>query len=423
MSPSPRVLMVTPWAPFPVDAGSRRVWTACKYLKDRYRFELLTFFNPWRSYSGISDPEADAARNTAQFIRLEHVHLRGIFDDIHTVAHSYEPEPGMERLDGTAVPEDVRRFYASSMREKIYELIRDRHVELVHVEFDLMAPYIRWIKAEFPKIPCLFTHHDMGSISLFRSYFREMSGWRRFRRLVPWWRRILFTRKVCCDPDGMIVLTEADARRLGRHADSKKIHVVPTGVDLEHFAELPPRQNREPDNLVYVGHYPHYPNEDAVLWFATEILPLIWRRRPSVRFTIVGSYPTEPIRRLAEWDRRIAVTGTVEDVKPYETGAMALVAPIRLGQGIKGKLLEAFAAGTPVVATSCANEGIQGVADRELLLADSPRAFAAQTLRVLEDEALWERLSSGGRAFVESSHSWTRRANQLDAVYRSVLAR
>ena len=410
--------MLTPWAPFPLDAGSRRVWTACKLLKDRYRFSLLTFLPSGQSYSGLEGVDDEQARRMASHLKSEREYLTGVFDSIHWVTREDEPAAA----DGFHMPEDVQRHYSAVMLQKLAEVIVHDKVDMVHIEFDLMAPYARAVKSAFPRLPCLLTQHDMGTISLFRSYFREMDGWRRFLRLHHWWRRVLFTRQACAQFDGLVVLTAADRRRLSwLMASSRRIHEVPTGVDLEHFREAPPRQQREPDSLVYVGHYPHYPNEDAVLWFAREILPRIWAQRPSVKFYVVGSYPTDSIRRLAARDKRIVVTGLVPDVKPYEARAMVMVAPLRLGKGIKGKILEGFAVGTPVVATSCANEGIRAVAGRDILLADSPRGFAAQTLRLLGDAQLWERLSGAGRAFV-AGHAWSKRAGQLDSVYQRVLA-
>jgi glycosyltransferase involved in cell wall biosynthesis len=226
---------------------------------------------------------------------------------------------------------------------------------------------------------------------------------------------------MCRRCDGVVVLTDADRRRLERLAPGAAIHVVPTGVDLAHFSRAAPRAQRQPKTLIYVGHYQHYPNEDAALWFAREVLPLLWERDPGIRFEIVGTGPTEALMALARRDGRIVVTGAVPDVRDCEERAIAMVAPLRLGQGIKGKILEGMAAGAPVVATPLANEGIRAEPGRQILLAKTPREFCRQVLRVVEDAALWETLSAQGRAFVQENHSWKSRADQLDAVYRGAL--
>ncbi len=408
----PRILILTPWRPLPFDAGSRRVWTACRSLADRYDFHLLTYHAPQ------APPEAapaQAARAAASDLARQSSFFRGVFREVTTV----------EQRDADVVsgpwPQEVRRFQTSRMGEALTRLLSSRRFDAVHVEFDLMAPYVWTLKERFPGLPCLLTHHDLGSVSFFRSYFREMTGWRRVLRLPDWARRVAFTSRACRRFDCVVVLTDADRRRLRWLAPGADAAVVPTGVDLGHFSSAPPRATRRPKSLVYVGHYPHYPNEDAVLWFARSILPLVWARDPEVEFQIVGTGPTAAIRELARDEPRIEVTGPVDDVRDYEEKAAVMVAPLRLGKGIKGKILEGMASGTPVVATSLANEGIGAGPGREILLADDAASFAAQLLRVLSDGALWDRLSEAGRAFVEARHSWTKRAEELDAVYRRVL--
>ena len=414
----PKILLLTPWAPFPLDAGSRRIWTACRCLKDRYDFSLLTFFNPRTSYSGVAEPSPDVRMNTAAFMINERRHLADVFRKVHLVETNHEPGP--EFAAGLRLPDDARRFRSERMLEKIQEVLRAERPDLVHIEYDMMAPYVDCVRAASPGIPCLLTHHDMGSVSLFRSYFRELADWRRFLRLESWWRRLRYTRDVCRRFDGVVLVTDSDRRLLDLLIGRGRSHAVSTGVDTRHFSEILPRESREPRSLIFVGHYPHYPNEQAVVRFVREILPIIRRRMPDVRFYAAGSDPTPPVKALAR-EPGVVVTGTLEDIKPPVAGAMAMVAPLQLGRGIKGKLLEAFALGTPVVASSRANEGILAVPERDLLLADSPAAFAEQVFRVLEDGELWRTLSRNGRALVEASHSWDTKADQLDAVYRGSL--
>lgn len=419
MSRKPKVLVVAPWTPVPIDAGSRRVWTACKTLGGRYEFVLAALKKPLQPAPG-QDPR-EVLEGAAAALARESRALAGVFSSVRPVHVPDEPDA----VDPAAgwLPDDVRRHHHPAMSDALRELVERERPDLVHLEFDLMAPYVRDLKAFAPDLPVLLTHHDMGSVSLLRSYFREMTGWGRFRRLGEWWRRLLFTRETFRLFDGVVVLTEADRRRLSLLIPSGRIHVVPTGVDLEHYRRPAPRRKPEKDVLVYVGHYPHYPNEEAVLYFAREILPLIRRERPHARFQIVGSGPTRALRALAQADPLIEVTGTVEDVRPYEEAASVMVAPVRLGQGIKGKLLEAFAAGTPVVSNSNANEGVRAAPGKELLVGDSPRAFADAVLRLLSDGDLWSSVSQAARAFVEREHAWSRRAGELDKVYQACLDR
>ncbi len=407
----PRILLLTPWAPIPTDAGSRRVWTACRLLKDRYDFHLLTFLRP-----GGDDPKQSAAVMLGQ----EKLYFPDLFQSIRNVALPSNYFPRTE--EGLELPREIAGFYSPDMSFAVKKAIRELKPDLVHIEFDLMAPYVRAVKSEVPALPCILTHHDLSALSLFSSYFREMSGWNKWRRLGDWRKRLTATRDLCRRFDAVITVSEADRRRMGRWVSAKRVYSVPTGVDLEHFSGGPLRAEREPDSLAYVGHYPHYPNEEAVLRFAAQAWPRIKAARPKAKFYVVGSGPTNRILGLSEQDPSIIVTGTVADVKPYEARAMVIVAPLRLGYGIKGKILEAMAMGTPVVSSACANEAVGAAGGRHILIADSPGKFARDTVKLLTDEDLWRRISAEGRSFVERNHDWAVRANGIGEVYRAFSA-
>jgi sugar transferase (PEP-CTERM/EpsH1 system associated) len=134
-------------------------------------------------------------------------------------------------------------------------------------------------------------------------------------------------------------------------------------------------------SFVFTGTMDYIPNIDAVVWFATEVFPLIRRAMPEARFFIVGSNPAEAVRRLAKLDG-ITVTGRVPDVRPYVFHATASVGPMRIARGIQNKVLEAMAMGKPVIVTSGALEGIDATPGREVILADDAKTFANAAIRL-----------------------------------------
>jgi GT2 family glycosyltransferase/glycosyltransferase involved in cell wall biosynthesis len=151
----------------------------------------------------------------------------------------------------------------------------------------------------------------------------------------------------------------------------------------------------EREGLVFIGGFQHPPNTDAVLWYAREILPLVREALPGAKTYIVGSKVPANVRALATDD--FIVTGYVPDVTSYFTGCRASIAPLRYGAGVKGKINLAMSYGLPVIATTPAIEGMHLNPGDDVLVADDPAAFAAEIVRVYNDEALWRRLSAGGR--------------------------
>ena len=155
---------------------------------------------------------------------------------------------------------------------------------------------------------------------------------------------------------------------------------------------------RERRDLVFIGGFQHPPNVDAMRWYAANVVPHLRRRLPGVKTYVIGSQVPASIRALAADD--VVVLGHVADLDPYLQGCRVSIAPLRYGAGVKGKVNLAMSHGLPVVATSAAVEAMHLVEGDDVLVADDAEAFAAAVQRVHDDEALWDRLSAGGRANV-----------------------
>jgi glycosyltransferase involved in cell wall biosynthesis len=289
--------------------------------------------------------------------------------------------------------------------------------DILHVEFLQTAFYGAYSGAR----TSFFTEHDLGHLSLFNSYFREWTGLRRLTQIPEWLRTRAYHAKVCAQYDRIVVLTEYDRDLLAARTGPEKLVLVKTGTDMERFPFRPPEKSGQAAPLIYVGHYPHFPNEDAALWFCRSIFPLIKAGEPGARLVLAGSQPTPSIERLASGS--IAVTGEVPDMNEYLAAAGIFVAPVRLGFGIKGKVLEAFAAGLPVVATSKVARGIPEARNGEhLLVADTPREFAAAVARLRSDFTLYGSLAAAARRLVEEKYSWADISRALAGAYNSALA-
>ena len=148
-------------------------------------------------------------------------------------------------------------------------------------------------------------------------------------------------------------------------------------------------------DLVFVGGFRHPPNVDAVRWFVQEAFPSIRARLPDVRFHCIGSHTPPEIEALGALPG-VIVHGHVADIDPYMDGSRIAIAPLRYGAGVKGKVNLSMAHGQPVVATSCAVEGMHLRDGEDVLVADDPQAFADAVVRLHEDEALWNTLARNG---------------------------
>ena len=211
-----------------------------------------------------------------------------------------------------------------------------------------------------------------------------------------------------------VVVSEPDAETLRTLNPALPVLVIPNGVDTYTFR---PRPVGRIPALLFVGNYEYPPNVDAALRLATEIFPAVQAEVPEARLWLVGNAPPPALMALAS--ESVRVTGRVPDVRPYLARAGAFVSPLRLGAGIKNKVLEALAMGCPVAATPLSVDGI-AVLDGESALIAPAEGLAAACVRLLRDPDLRTRMGVAGRALIEQQYSWAGVAAQYAALYREV---
>jgi glycosyltransferase involved in cell wall biosynthesis len=178
-----------------------------------------------------------------------------------------------------------------------------------------------------------------------------------------------------------------------------KVEVVPNIHDL--IGTNTPFKSRR--DIMFIGGFLHQPNEDAVFYFVKEIFPMIKEKVKGIRFFVVGSDPSEALKKLASDE--IIVTGYVRDVTPYFENCRVFISPLRYGAGMKGKIGQSMAYGLPVVTTTIGAEGIGLVDGDNALISDDPKGFAEATIRLYEDERLWHKLSKRSMEHIEAHYS------------------
>ena len=159
------------------------------------------------------------------------------------------------------------------------------------------------------------------------------------------------------------------------------------------------------------------PNDDAITYFCGEILPLIWQKKGSVKFYVVGKNPSAVVKNLAGRDTRVIVTGRVDDVRSYIQRSHVFIVPLRIGGGTRLKILEAMSMGKAVVSTTIGAEGIKYTDGENILLADEPQAFADKTVSLLNDRARSLQIGAEARHFVRGRYDWDTIGRKLKTIY------
>jgi glycosyltransferase involved in cell wall biosynthesis len=202
------------------------------------------------------------------------------------------------------------------------------------------------------------------------------------------------------------------------HAPHTLTAVVPNGVDLDYF--LPSAEPAQSRTLVFNGILDYRPNLDAALHLVDEIWPLVLRRHPDARLSIVGRGNAADIKRLRR--PSVEVTGMVPDIRPYMTRAAVAAVPIRMGGGTRLKVVEGLAMGKPMVSTTLGCEGIDVHHREQLLIGDDAESFAACIIELFDSPSLAATLGAAGRERMERDYSWDLGAERLGGLYHSIVA-
>jgi len=297
----------------------------------------------------------------------------------------------------------------------VYDLLRSQRVDLVVVDYTEVAAAMADVVKAWggPSVAAvmdvLSVLEDRRQTLLLRQQVGRrrpsIAKWLAVRQLQALERRILgsYTR--------VAAVSEVDAVHLQRLVAGKQVAVIPNGVDVEYFGAPMPLStdvaaaSESNETLIFTGQLRYRPNIDALHFFVDDILPLIQATRPGVRFWIVGSSPGSDVLDLA-MRAGVEVFASVPDVRPYLTGSSVAVVPLRLGSGTRLKILEALAAGRPVVSTSIGAEGLDVEEGRDLLIADTAKQFAAAVVRLLEQPEEAKVLAAQGRDTVNRRYTW-----------------
>lgn len=395
-----RLLWTLPYLPWPITSGGKaRQYHLIRQLAARgHRLTLLV----------QSKTPADAAVQAALAPLVESLIVlpRRSLKHPRTLWNAaVSPLPLLASVNG----------YAPALTARFRQLLDEGGWDVVQVEHSYGAePFQAELRRRGQ--PFILTEHNVESELGSATYGK----WPRSLRCLTfydqhrarWWEQRLLGRA-----SAIVAVTEDDAATLGR-LSGRPTHVVSNGVDTEAFASVVPDVASR--TVLFVGNYEYAPNVDAVEWALTEIWPRVWQRAPDIRWRVCGHGLPEAWRRR-HTDARLLWQGYVPDLRSVQSDSAAFLAPLRFGGGSKLKVLEAMAAGLPLISTP---EGLSGLSVRdgvEVRVGGNPEALAEAIVQTVTDTEAARRLGEAGRRYVSEHFDWSLAAQQLEAVYAEMI--
>ena len=323
------------------------------------------------------------------------------------------------RLAGTMfseLPITVSAHVSSEFAKVLSAYAGNHEVDLWQLEW---TPYIDMLRGISPA-PTLIVAHNVDSLIWQRYHEAETNPLRRWFIKQQWRKFKQFELGVFNRATGVVAVSPDDAAILRQEFGVQNVDVVDNGVDIAHYQAITAKRNiRE---LLFLGSLDWRPNLDGVRQLLDKVFPRVLENEPQAKLTLVGRHPPRWLTERASATPQVELCANVPDVRPYLARAGMMVVPLRIGGGSRLKILEAFASGLPVVATSVAAEGLRVVPGKDLQIANSVDAMATAITNWLRHPEDAQPFALGGQQVVADQYDWDRLANDLETVWEKTVA-
>lgn len=394
------ILQIAPRVPFPLyDGGKIGIFNITKYLSLRgHKITLLSL---------TSTKESTELYELEKFCKVKIIYANTKNSYFKMLINIFSP-----------LPYTMFKYYNKDFEMELCRLLREESFDIVHIDSLHMAYYVKMVKENFD-IPVVLREHNVESVIMRRYSQNETNpvikayASMQFRKIYKYESKILQAFDLC------LMITKEDEKRIKAMNPLVKTTVVPGGVDTSYFYPL--EEPVDEKALIFVGTLDWIPNIDGILWFCKSIFPLIKKQEPFAKLYIVGKNP--PPKILALRCESIIVTGFVEDVRPYISKASVFVVPLRVGGGMRIKILEAFSMAKAVVSTSIGCEGIDVENGKDIYIEDNEDKFAKRVVELMRDREKRSEIGRNAFELVKTKYTWETVSELIEGEYNKLINR
>jgi glycosyltransferase involved in cell wall biosynthesis len=394
-----KVLVITGALPYPLVTGAKiRTFNLLRALAKEFEIELLTVIPSSRD-KVLVQKITDAGIRCHGLTRSDSRFMK-IWDAMRSCFSS--------------APYLTRHYTYGAYRKKLINLMSDSSYDVVHCDSISMTGNLRGLD----KNRLILTQHNIEQ-NIWAGYRDHAGGVLQKLFYGNQYRKVKSLEENLDRYYGFVVtVSENDRQMLAESFPEDKIIVVENGVDPGAY-----RNDTSPDKrsgVIFTGSLDWHPNIDGLEWFAEEIYPELMRIMPQCSTTVVGRRPSPAIIAALGDKVGISLYSDVPEIQPYLHSARVMMVPLRIGGGSRLKILEAFAAGIPVVSTSKGAEGLAATSGEDIIIEDNPKRFAEALVQIIQDEKLYQKLSQKGAELIEQRYAWNQVARPLADLWTKV---
>jgi glycosyltransferase involved in cell wall biosynthesis len=399
-----RVLFLTAHLPFPpFSGGRRREFELISRLSKKFEIHLCSVTKTWE---------------------IDNTYVNNMLSYCSTV-NLFKAVPAVMQ-QGIPYSFQMKRHLSHEARSHISHELGRHYYDIVHVE----GYYLMQLLPSKLKIPIILVEHNIEYLLTLQRFMLSTSSQEKSRYWQEYvytlkWERIFWRRAKIC-----VTLTVEDKIAMKRLESDINIKMIPDGIDHLKDNGAHKRQGNILNShiaramgsrILLVGNFAYEPNIDAALYFSNQIFPLVLQAVPNAKLFIVGNEPPPQILSLRS-NRQIVVTGYVESVIPFYRMADVVVCPLRIGGGIKVKVLEALYAGKAIVSTSVGAQGLGSNTRQALTVANDVTHFAQSVIRLLQDPEERLKLERNALTYAKNLPTWDHATQAFVKCYEETIS-
>ncbi len=396
-----KILQVLPKIPYPpVDGHKKSMWGIIKHLSQLgHEIEIIAY----RQNENLEKVKPEIEK----------------FAKLHVLDVS-TPNNFLDALKNLAspVPYNLSKYVRRELKEFLVDFLHRNKFDIIHITNSHMG----WIINEIKKLsdaPIVLRQENLELTIMERYYRNQTNPVLKLFSYIQYKKFLKYEPALCSKFDRVIMMSEEDSGRLHLLNPSIKRKVIPLGIEKELL--LLKNVDEEKLSIAHIGSLNWYPNLDGFLWFANNIFPSIVDKKPGTKLYIYGSDLPKKIVIRDNVRKNIIVKGFINNIWKELADKALVIIPLRIGSGVRVKILELLAAGKNVITTTVGKEGIPASDQKELLIADNEKDFSQCILDYFDYKYDSQGMVANGRKLVEENYLWEIIAIRFEILYSELI--
>lgn len=395
-----KILQISPQISYPANSGGRlSIYGITKYLAERGH--TITFISYIKE-----DPRPE------QIIELKKI-CNPIFIRFNSADNFFDAVLNLFSV----VPYNIAKYKTKKLKKVLIEYFEKNKVDIVHVDHLHMAWTIDIIK-KINKVPVVLREHNLEMKIMERFSLQQSNLLIKLYSYLQFQKFKYYEPKQCAKFDKCLMISNEDEKSLLQFDKKINTSIIPIGVDDKLFEIVSKKINTH--SLVHIGSLKWQPNYDGLVWFLKFIFPAVVKKYPDIKLFIY-SEGTEKIRPANEIKKNVILCGYVNDIWEELSDKNIVIVPLKVGSGMRVKIIEMMAAGKIIVSTSIGKEGIDVKDNEHLLVADDSDTFIQKIFNILENKVNTDKLISNAKFIIAEKYSWRKIAEEIEKTYNHVI--